>query len=233
MAKLHLFGVATKAPFADNSRAFRLLIASVTDGDQVLPPGVEVVLEVVRNNVSERYPSLMQVLYPGDLTTASKPFGSIDEMWLAFGGLSTNKTPTINNEKHCTLRPLAGLSLHSHASRRTQGRSVAPQSFKGPSGSSRNPIVMNVAASGRSPDPFLPSAAEWPANSTDWDGVFQVSKSFPTKTFHYGRPLPLPKKGVKSLGRPRVTVSTAMARITHLRPALPRSPTLDTVSTPR
>ena len=50
--------------------------------------------------------------------------------------------------------------------------------------------------------------------------------------FHYGRPLPLPKDGAKSLGRSRATASTAMARVTHLRPALPPSPALVTVSTP-
>ena len=82
------FGVATKRPFADYSRAFRSLIGPGTDSNHVLASGVEVVLliEVVRNSVSEQCPSLMPVLYPGDLAT---PFGSINEMWLAFGGLST------------------------------------------------------------------------------------------------------------------------------------------------
>ena len=89
MAKLHSFGVATKTPFADCSWVFRLLLASITDSGRVLVPGVEVVLEVVRNSVSEQYPSLMPVLYPEDLATASKPFGSIDDMRLAFSGLST------------------------------------------------------------------------------------------------------------------------------------------------
>ena len=41
----------------------------------------------------------MPVMYPGELATASKSFGSIDEMWLAFGGLSTNKTPAINGDQ--------------------------------------------------------------------------------------------------------------------------------------
>ena len=82
MAKLYSFGVATKIPFADYSRVFRLLIAFITDSDQVPAPGVEVVLEVLRNSVNELHPSLM---------TVPKPVGSSDEMWLAFGGLSTNK----------------------------------------------------------------------------------------------------------------------------------------------
>ena len=108
------------------------------------------------------------------VATASKPFRSIDEMWLAFGGLSTNTT-----HKYFTLPPLAGLSLHSHASGRTQGR-PAPSPHKGTSGSPRNPNVMHVAPSARSPYPFSSSAAEWPANSTDWDQVFQVSYFFST-----------------------------------------------------
>ena len=51
--KLHSFGVATKTPFADYSRAFKVLIASSTDSNQVLAPGVEVLLEAVRNRASE------------------------------------------------------------------------------------------------------------------------------------------------------------------------------------
>lgn len=57
----------------------------------------------------------MSVLYPGDSATASKPLGSIDEMWLAFDEISTNKTTAINAETHVTLPPLEGVSLHSHA----------------------------------------------------------------------------------------------------------------------
>ena len=135
----------------------------------------------------------MPVLCPGDLATASKPFGSIDKMWLAFGGLSTNKTPTINGDEHFTLPPLAGLSLHSHASGRTQGRSTVSQPSKGSSGSSRNPIVMNVAPSS-SPDPFLSSAPGWPANSTAWDEVFQVAESFVRPDVPLWTPLTIPEE---------------------------------------
>ena len=78
----------------------------------------------------------------------------------------------------CVPFSLAGLSFHSHASGRRQGRSAAPQPCTcAHSGSSRNPIVMSVAGSARSPDPFLLSAAEWPANSTRWDEVSQVSEA--------------------------------------------------------
>ena len=40
--------------FADNFRAFRLMIAFVTYSERVLAPSVEVVLEVVRNSVSKQ-----------------------------------------------------------------------------------------------------------------------------------------------------------------------------------
>ena len=109
-------------------------------------------------------------------------------MWLAFGGLSTNKTPAINGDENFTLPPPAGLSLHSHTNGHTPGRPTASP-HKGSSGSSRNLIVVHVALSARSPDPFLSSAAEWPANSTDWDVVFQVSESFNTPDIPFWTPL--------------------------------------------
>ena len=62
-----------------------MLLASVTDRARVLAPIVEVVLEVVRNRVSAQYSGFMPVLYPRELATAWTPFGSTDEMWLAFG----------------------------------------------------------------------------------------------------------------------------------------------------
>ena len=164
VAKLHSFGVATTTPFVNYVRAFRLLIASAPDSERVLAPSVEVLLEVVRNSVSEQYPGIIPMLLPGELATASTPFGSIDEMWLVFGGRSTNKTPAINGNKHFALSPPGGLLLLSHASGCTQSQSAAPKPFKGSSGSFRNAIVMNVAPSALSPDPFVSSAAEWPAN---------------------------------------------------------------------
>ena len=171
------------------------MIASITDSERVLSPSIKVVLEVVRNTVNEQYPGLMPVLCPGELATTSKLFGFNEEMWLAFGGLSTNKTPTINSDKHFTLPTLAGLSFHSHASRLTQARSAAPQPSKGSSGSSRNPTVMNVAPSS-SPDPFFSSAAEWPANSTAVDEVFQAAEYFATSDISLWSPPDHPEESL-------------------------------------
>ena len=67
-----------------------MLIATVTDSEPVLALSIEVVLEVVRNSVSEQYPGLMPVLYPGELATGSKPFGSIDEIRFGVWG-TTNE----------------------------------------------------------------------------------------------------------------------------------------------
>ena len=131
IADFHLFEVATKTPFADYSRDFWLLIASVTEREGVLAQSVEVVLEVVRSSFSEKYLGLVPVLSPGELAAVLRPFGSIDEMWLAFGGRPTNKIHPINSDKRFILPSLAGISLHSHASGRTQGLSAAPQPFKG------------------------------------------------------------------------------------------------------
>ena len=80
MAKLHSFRLATKTPFADYSRVFRFLIASISDSDQVLAPGVKVVLEVARNSDSEQHLRFIPVLYLGDLATASRPFRPTDDM---------------------------------------------------------------------------------------------------------------------------------------------------------
>ena len=50
---------------------------------------------------------------------------------------------------------------------------------------------MNIATSS-SPDPFQPSAAEWPVNSTVWDEVFQVTESFATPDIPLWTPLTNP-----------------------------------------
>ena len=69
-----------------------------------------------------------------------------------------------------------------------------PQTFKGSSGSSRYIIVFNVAASARPPDPFLPPAAERPANSTAWNEVVQVSDSFSTDDIPLWTPSTTPEE---------------------------------------
>ena len=76
-----------------------MVVAGVTGSERVLAPSTGLVLEVVRMSVNEQYPGLMPNLYPGELATAPSPFGTIDAMWLAFSGLSTNKTPAINGSR--------------------------------------------------------------------------------------------------------------------------------------
>ena len=97
--RLHSFGVCTGTPFCDFSREFRVLVSAVTGSERTLAPGVDVVLEVVRMAVNEQFPSLMPTLYPGSMATGPKPYASFDEMWKAFGDLSNNMTPAINDEK--------------------------------------------------------------------------------------------------------------------------------------
>ena len=91
---------------------------------------MEVVLELVRSDINEQYPTLMPTPYAGELATAQKPFGSIDDMWLVSTVLSTTKISAMNGARSLSLPPLAVLSLHSHASGRTHGRSAA-SSYKG------------------------------------------------------------------------------------------------------
>ena len=119
-------------------------------------------------------------------------FGSIGEMWLAFGGLSTNMTPVINGGKHFSATPrgfLIALACKRTHTRPT-GRSAVLQ---GSSGSSRNPIMMHVAPTARSPDPFLSFAVEWPSNLTDWNDVFQVPETFNTPDMPLWTPLTNPE----------------------------------------
>ena len=137
----------------------------------------------------------MPTLYPSDLATAPSPFVSIDAMWLAFQVLATNKTPALNGEKHYSLPPLAGLSLHSNASDRSQSRSAAPPSLMGRVGSSRNnPVVMSVASVDQYyDDPFTHSYQHWPAEPSHWDEVFNVSDSFNTNDPSLWTPLVSPQ----------------------------------------
>ena len=46
--------------------------------------------------VNEQFPSLMPTLYPGVLATVSRPFDTLDAVWLDFEALANNKTPAIN-----------------------------------------------------------------------------------------------------------------------------------------
>ena len=77
--------------------------SAATGTDRVLAPGVEFVLEVVRMAVQEQYPSFTPTLYQGVLATASRPFVTLDAMWLAFEALANSKTPAINGGTYFSL----------------------------------------------------------------------------------------------------------------------------------
>ena len=48
--------------------------------------------------VNEQFPSLIPTLHPGGLASVSRPFGTLDAMWLIFEALTKNRTPAINGE---------------------------------------------------------------------------------------------------------------------------------------
>lgn len=50
--------------------------------------------------VNEQCPSLMPRLYQGVLATMARPFITLDDMWLAFQILGSNKTSAINDEAY-------------------------------------------------------------------------------------------------------------------------------------
>ena len=60
--RLHTFGVCTGTPFCDFSGEFRVLVSAVTGSERTLTPRVDVVLEVVRMAVNEKFPTLMPCL---------------------------------------------------------------------------------------------------------------------------------------------------------------------------
>ena len=64
-----------------------MLVSAVTGSERTLAPGVDVVVEVVRMAVNERFPSLMPTLYPGSMAMGPKPYASLDKMWKEFGDL--------------------------------------------------------------------------------------------------------------------------------------------------
>ena len=81
-----------------------MLVSAVTESERTLAPRVDVVLEVVRMAVNEKFRSLMPTLYPGSMATGPKPYASLDKMWKAFGYLARNKTPAGNDDIFFSLR---------------------------------------------------------------------------------------------------------------------------------
>ena len=104
---LHSFGVCTGTPLCDFCREVRVLVSAVTGSERTLVPGVDMVLEVVRM-------ALIPTLYPGSMAMDPKPYASLDEMWKAFGDVSSNKTPAVNGEKTIT-SPVSSSGVRSSA----------------------------------------------------------------------------------------------------------------------
>ena len=142
-----------------------MLVSAVTGSERVLPPGVDVVLEVVRMAVNEHFPTLMPTLYPGSMATDSKPYASLDLMWKAFDELARGKIPAVNDDFFSL--PVFSTGARSSASSgprtaghgRGQGR-VPSQSPSWQAGSSHNPIVMSI---NDPTDPWLDHTSNcWP-----------------------------------------------------------------------
>ena len=91
-----------------------MLVWAVTGSERTLAPGADVVLQVVRMAVNGQFPTLMPTLHPGSMTTDLKPYASLDNMWKAFGDLSNNKTPDVNDGKYFSL-PVCSSGAQSSA----------------------------------------------------------------------------------------------------------------------
>ena len=102
--ELYTFGEYNGTPFCDFSREFRVLLYSADRyGERAcFSPGTDVVLEVVRKEANEQFPTLLPTLYPGSKATNPGPYVSLDAMWRACSDLAHNKTPAVN-AKHVFL----------------------------------------------------------------------------------------------------------------------------------
>ena len=148
--KLHIFGVCFSKHLSDFSREFRVLVAVATVNERLLPPGTDVVLEVVRMAVNERFPTLVPTLYPGSKATDSRPFASLDAMWRDVSDLAHYKTPAVKGENHFALPVFSTASRLSAPSGpppanhgRDQGQ-VRSQALLWQTGSSYHPTVIPI-----------------------------------------------------------------------------------------
>ena len=86
-------------PFSDFSREFLVFVSAATGRERVLSPGTDVVLEVVRVAVNERFPTFMPTLYLDSRATGPRLYASLDAKWRASSKFAHNKTPAVNGEK--------------------------------------------------------------------------------------------------------------------------------------
>lgn len=87
-------------------RQLRELASRVTGLEHVTSPSPGVVQETVRNNsVSKPVPGFDADVILRRLATTALPFGLVDDMWLAFSVLQTNKTPTLGGDKRIVSAP--------------------------------------------------------------------------------------------------------------------------------
>ena len=147
--KLHNFDVSNGTPSCDVGGNFGGGVSEATGTGRVLAPGVEAALEVVRMAVNEQYPSLIPTLHPGVLATVSRPFGTMDAMWLAFEILANNTTRAINGAILFSPASLTGARSSTSSGARPasnghgQGRTPS-QSPSWQTGSLNNSLGMNV-----------------------------------------------------------------------------------------
>ena len=80
-------------------------------------------IELVRIRTAQQYPMLMQTLFPGDLATRKKPYGSLALMWTKFANLKHNTSPAIDGGAFASA-PQAS-SLHAPPTIATPVTSVA------------------------------------------------------------------------------------------------------------
>lgn len=122
--KMRGFGVPSGTVVGLYFQAARELMSAVQGTHRDLKPSDSMVMAAIRISVGTQYPVLIRTLLPGSSMTTVKTFASIDDFWLCFEVLSTNKTPAINGDKRFARLVFESLSqpllLHHHPRQRNK-----------------------------------------------------------------------------------------------------------------
>jgi len=117
----------------------------------------------------------MLTLFPGDLATKEKPYGTLAAMWAAFSSLKHNTSPAINGRDFRPLpRALNTRDTHIHTS------TVSPVTYlqttrADPRRGNRPPKVSTVSQSTIRHDPFSYDYGLWPFDDRDYGIVCTVT----------------------------------------------------------
>ena len=159
---LQKFGVRTGTPFSSYLRTLRVVVASTVEKGGPLAPSAEMAIELVRIRTAQQYPMLMPTLFPGDLATREKPYGSLASMWTAFANLKHNTSPAIDGGASASA-PQAS-SLHAPPTIATPAISVASLQRHNSRAAGPPHDISHISHAHSRRDPFSVDYGLWPFN---------------------------------------------------------------------